>query len=64
MELISLNPKGGTPPYNYSWSNGEQTAVIDGLIEGFYLVTVTDMDNCQSTQSFYVPSSNEEYILL
>ena len=37
---------GGTPPYNYSWDNGQVGPFIDGLSEGIYEVTVTDQNGC------------------
>lgn len=39
---------GGTPPYNYSWSNGISTAVNSNLTAGNYTVTVTDANGCTS----------------
>ena len=47
----SANPKGGVPPYNYNWSNGQTTQTITGLVPGTYTVTVTDSLNCTVTQS-------------
>ncbi len=41
------NVSGGTPPYNYAWSNGGTTAFISSLSPGDYTVTVTDASNCQ-----------------
>lgn len=38
----SLNVSGGTPPYNYSWSGGEQTSSISNKPKGSYSVTVID----------------------
>ena len=32
----------GTPPFTYSWSNGQTTQVAENLCEGTYTVTVTD----------------------
>lgn len=45
---ISLAFNGGTPPYQYYWSNGTRdTNVISGLDPGSYKVTVTDGFNCK-----------------
>jgi gliding motility-associated-like protein len=42
---------GGTAPYNYSWSNGANTAAIEDLAPGVYTVIVTDGGGCtNSTQ--------------
>ncbi len=41
---ISLN--GGTPPYEFIWSNGASGKSIDNLAAGSYEVTVTDSNNC------------------
>jgi len=35
-------PLNGTPPYTYSWNNGESTQEITGLRAGIYTATVTD----------------------
>lgn len=37
---------GGRMPYNYAWSNGENTADIFGLAPGTYNLTVTDANGC------------------
>jgi len=39
-------PTGGTPPYNYSWSNGETSQTATGLNPGTYTCTVTDNTGC------------------
>jgi gliding motility-associated-like protein len=44
---IEISVTGGSPPYNYSWS--DQTSSIEyiaGIIEGNYLFTITDNNNC------------------
>lgn len=43
---IELLTGGGTPPFEYLWSNGDTTSVIDGLSEGKYSVTVSDAAGC------------------
>ncbi|MEZ4992772.1 MAG: SdrD B-like domain-containing protein [Saprospiraceae bacterium] len=47
----TATPNGGTPPYVYVWSNGANTATIDGLEPGMYSVTVTDAAGCSDTGS-------------
>jgi gliding motility-associated-like protein len=43
---IDFSVTGGTPAYNYLWSNGETTQDIDSLASGDYTVTVTDNLGC------------------
>ena len=33
---------GGTPPYKYLWSNGNQNSIIDNLTFGNYAISITD----------------------
>ncbi|HXB13414.1 MAG TPA: SprB repeat-containing protein, partial [Bacteroidia bacterium] len=40
---------GGTPPYVYTWSNGETTSTATGLSAGTYTVTVKDANGCTIT---------------
>jgi uncharacterized repeat protein (TIGR01451 family) len=47
-------PKGGRGPYTYEWSNGDTTSTIEGLIEGTYMVTVTDKNMCEITGQVFV----------
>ncbi|NRA51646.1 MAG: SprB repeat-containing protein, partial [Phaeodactylibacter sp.] len=37
---------GGTPAYNYEWSNGQTVPIAQNLESGMYMVTVTDANNC------------------
>jgi hypothetical protein len=46
---VSINPTGGTPPYNISWSSG-----TTNLCEGWYTATITDANGCVETDSVYV----------
>ncbi len=40
---------GGSPPFNYSWSQGGTTNMITGLGSGFYAVTTSDANGCSAT---------------
>ena len=42
----SVFVEGGTPTYEYLWSNGETTSEITGLCAGDYSVIVTDANGC------------------
>ena len=48
---VQLSVSGGTAPYTYSWSTGATTQNINNLTAGNYSVTITDANNCVSTQS-------------
>lgn len=43
---IALTVSGGKAPYTYIWSNGATGAVVEGLAQGTYGVTVTDASGC------------------
>ena len=43
---ILANPSGGTPPYNYLWSNLDATANPTGLVAGVYGIQITDVNGC------------------
>ncbi|MEA3445347.1 MAG: SprB repeat-containing protein, partial [Bacteroidota bacterium] len=45
---IDLTIIGGTTPYLYTWSGGEQTEDIANLTAGAYEYTVTDANNCEA----------------
>ena len=51
---ITALPNGGTAPYNYSWSNGQNTHVDTLIPAGNYTVTVTDAHGCTASALFNV----------
>ena len=48
---VSLDVRGGEPPYTYLWSNGSVTRDLSGLVEGRYTVTVIDDYGCQAVDT-------------
>ncbi|GJM36169.1 MAG: hypothetical protein DHS20C18_51700 [Saprospiraceae bacterium] len=47
QDTVTATGFGGTPPYTYSWSNGEEGPVISGVPSGEYSMTITDANGCQ-----------------
>jgi len=47
----SLTTSGGTAPYTYIWSGAQTTSVISGQTSGVRTVTITDANNCTSTNT-------------
>ena len=48
---INLTVTGGVAPYLYNWSNGATSEDINSLTQGYYRVTVTDLNGCPKTDS-------------
>jgi gliding motility-associated-like protein len=48
---INITTTGGTPSYNYSWSDGSTLQNRSNLQSGTYRVTATDTKGCQATAS-------------
>jgi subtilisin-like proprotein convertase family protein len=53
---INTNITGGTQPYSYLWSNGSTLQNATVLSAGFYTFTVTDDNNCSTSQTAEVIS--------
>jgi len=45
---------GGTIPYTYLWSNGNNSATANGLAAGSFTVTITDALGCTATTSVII----------
>jgi uncharacterized repeat protein (TIGR01451 family) len=48
---VTANAYGGTPPYMYQWSNGQNTQTAVNLPSGNYSLTVVDAAGCTATNS-------------
>ncbi|MGP8216987.1 MAG: gliding motility-associated C-terminal domain-containing protein [Bacteroidia bacterium] len=53
---IMVTPSGGTPAYNFLWSNAETTDTIINICAGVYTYTITDAHHC--TASYTVILNN------
>jgi len=51
---ILVSASGGTPPYAYTWSNGQATNPLTALCAGTFELTVTDSRLCPFQSSFAV----------
>jgi CotH kinase protein/Lamin Tail Domain/Chitobiase/beta-hexosaminidase C-terminal domain/Secretion system C-terminal sorting domain/SprB repeat/Divergent InlB B-repeat domain len=56
---VILEVTGGTPAYEFNWSNGATTGSIEGLSLGTYLVTVTDMAGCTIMLAYQISEAAE-----
>ncbi len=45
----TVQPTGGTPPYQYLWTGGQTTSTIENLPPGDYFIVVTDANGCTET---------------
>jgi len=54
-EWVVVNAKGGTFPYQYTWSNGFTNAYQNKICPGNYTVTIVDKNGCTITRSVTVP---------
>lgn len=59
---ISLGAQGGTAPYQFSWSGGQEGSFISGLTDGDYSVTITDDNDCVHTVEYSINEPSELFI--
>jgi hypothetical protein len=51
----TVSVTGGTPNYSYAWApSGGSNATASGLTAGSYTCTITDGNNCTTTQTFNI----------
>ncbi|MBI1224968.1 MAG: T9SS type A sorting domain-containing protein [Bacteroidetes bacterium] len=48
---IEIQVAGGSPSYNYQWSNGANGPINAGLTAGTYSVSITDIHGCSVNQT-------------
>ena len=53
---LEVGTSGGNGPYSYNWSNGGTGNFQTDLLSNTYSITVTDDNNCQTVESFFVDS--------
>lgn len=51
---VEIVANGGTPPYEYLWSNGENTSVRSGLSAGTYSFVISDANQCTTNGSITI----------
>ena len=51
---VNVNVSGGSPAYNFAWSNGATTDNLSALAAGTYVLTVSDANACTITQSVVI----------
>ena len=56
--FIDLEIEGGTEPFDFDWSNGDDSQNIDDLLPGLYTVTVTDLNGCQAIEEISINSNS------
>jgi hypothetical protein len=52
--MVKVNVSGGTPPYQYQWSNNSTAPLNVNLMIGTYDLTVTDFNDCEQTFSINI----------
>ncbi|MFP4662792.1 MAG: choice-of-anchor L domain-containing protein [Bacteroidales bacterium] len=62
--MAEINPSGGTPPYEYNWSNSASTYQLDNINAGEYTVTITDANGCTVSETFTISEPSQLLVSL
>lgn len=54
--VLNAEVQGGTPPFNYIWSNGVTVPQTTMTGAGDYSLTITDSEGCSTSKSFFFTS--------
>lgn len=57
-----LDVTGGTAPYTYMWSTGQNTAIVFDLCTGTYSVSVVDAAGCEIIEDIFVGEAAEFFV--
>ena len=60
---IQVLVAGGTPPYYFHWSTGEQTSLLQNIPIGIYQVHIIDSHQCDTNLSFTLKAPSEFQII-
>jgi len=60
---ISISTTGGTSPYSFSWSNGENTEDITSLTANTYILSLYDSNSCFVQDTFIITSLTAPILL-
>lgn len=55
---IQLNATGGTPPYRYTWNNGDSVSNRRDLFAGNYSFVITDANQCSTSGNITLTQPN------
>jgi len=50
-------------PYNVAWNNGATTDDLNSLSEGEYIITITDAEGCELTQTYNVENESGDFTI-
>ncbi len=61
---VEVLPGGGAGPYSFLWNTGDTAVILTGVSADVYIVTVTDANACQATDSVFLAEPEPLELLL